>query len=170
MSSKICFLDRDGVINYDFGYVGTIKRFEWIPEIFEILRLLKSIGYKFVLVTNQSGLSRKYYSLHDFYHLSFWMLNELHRNGIGLEINYCPHCPSDLCKCRKPLPAMINRYQSHPNHIIIGDKDTDMVAGLSANIPNRWLISNEPPANHSATFVFKSHNQLLNFIKSTYLD
>ena len=62
----ICFLDRDGIFNVDHGYVGTIDRFTWNKSIFKILLYLKQLGYQFVLVTNQSGIGRGYYTLSDF--------------------------------------------------------------------------------------------------------
>ena len=58
----LCFLDRDGIINIEHGYVGTIERFKLIVEIIPILKYLKSVGYEFVVVTNQSGINRGYYS------------------------------------------------------------------------------------------------------------
>ena len=156
----ICFLDRDGVINVDYGYVGSLDRFTWHPEIFDILICLKKRGYRFVLVTNQSGIGRGYYTLKDFYDLSFYLLDYLAINFcIDLEINFCPHHPQDNCKCRKPLPGMLSRYDISAEDIMIGDNKTDMLAACNAGIHQRWLISEDPegPFTHS----FKSHSTLL---------
>ena len=138
----ICFLDRDGIINVDYGYVGSIDRFTWNEEIFDILLYLKNYGYRFVLVTNQSGIGRDYYSLSDFYKLSFYMLNHLKQYlSIDLEINFCPHHPSAGCKCRKPSPSMMLRYNISAHDIMIGDNETDMQAAFAAGINRRWLVS-----------------------------
>jgi D-glycero-D-manno-heptose 1,7-bisphosphate phosphatase len=138
----ICFLDRDGILNVDHGYVGTLDRFEWNKDIFHVLKILKALGYSFVLITNQSGIGRGYYSIRDFYDLSFNMLNHLHSiHDIDMEINYCPHCPSDNCKCRKPSPQMLLRYTIESSDIMIGDSATDMESAQLAGISHRWLIS-----------------------------
>ena len=148
----ICFLDRDGIFNIDHGYVGTLDRFTWNTDIFLLLNVLKAHGYSFVLVTNQSGIGRGYYSVMDFYDLSFYMLNHLYDTyGIEVEINYCPHRPSEYCKCRKPSPGMLLRYEIGPSDIMIGDQRTDMESALLAGITRRWLISPEasgPFTNH----------------------
>ena len=90
------------------------------------------------------------------------------KSKIKLEIVYCPHKPEDNCGCRKPKSGMFSNYDIGPDDVMIGDKDTDMLAGLSANISNRLLISSKPPINHSASFVFKNHTDLLRFLKSNY--
>ena len=104
-----CFLDRDGIINIDKKYVGTIDRFYWNEKIFEVLLNLKKIGYIFKVITNQSGISRGYYSLDQFIELSFYMIDEFKKKGIEIEIRFCPHLPEDNCMCRKPKPNMILR-------------------------------------------------------------
>ena len=148
----ICFLDRDGIFNVDHGYVGTFDRFTWNTDIFLLISALKTYGYSFVLVTNQSGIGRGYYSIKDFYDLSYYMLNYLYDAcGIEIEINYCPHTPSENCKCRKPSPGMLLRYNIGPSDIMIGDNDTDMESARLAGISRRWLISAK------ATGPFTSH-------------
>ena len=69
-----CFLDRDGVINVDHGYVGTIDRFEWCEGIFELLLKLQKKGYQMVLITNQSGIDRGYFTYSEFLDLTFYMI------------------------------------------------------------------------------------------------
>ena len=158
----ICFLDRDGIINIDYGYVGTIERFKWCEGIFELLIELKSKGYRFVLVTNQSGIDRGYFTYSDFLDLTFYMIDKLDKSGIDIDINYCRHHPKSNCKCRKPNPGMILRYNISSKDIFLGDKDTDMQAAKSAGIKNRWIISQSPrgPFTHA----FKNHYELINFV------
>ena len=149
----ICFLDRDGIINKDYGYVGTIDRFEWQPGIFYLLAQLSSLGYKLVIITNQSGIGRGYYMVDDFYDLCFYMMNYLHEKyNIDIEINYCPHLPSDGCICRKPRPGMIQRYCVGQNDIFIGDQKTDMQAALAAGVKTRWLVSEVPQGAYTSYF------------------
>ena len=108
-----------------------------IKKFFEILLYLKSLGYQFVLVTNQSGIGRGYYNLSDFYDLTFYILDYLSVNySINLEVNYCPHHPTYGCKCRKPSPGMFLRYHIGDTDIMIGDSPTDMQAALSAGVKN----------------------------------
>ena len=148
-----CFLDRDGILNKDYGYVGTLDRFTWVDHIFPVLTALKLRGYTFVLVTNQSGIGRSYYSYSDFYDVSFYIINHLKSiYSIDLEINFCPHLPSEHCPCRKPLPGMLLRYNIGPNDIVIGDNPTDMMAGLSARVSHRWLISSNPTGPYTRSF------------------
>ena len=149
----ICFLDRDGIINVDYGYVGTLDRFTWNERIFDILLYLKGLGYRFVLVTNQSGIGRGYYSLCNFYDLTFYILNYLSDNySIDLEVNYCPHHPSIGCHCRKPSPAMLLRYEIGIHDIMIGDSASDMESAYLAGIKNRWLVSANPTGPYTRSF------------------
>lgn len=158
----ICFLDRDGIINVDHGYVGTIERFELCEGIIELLLRLKTLGYRFVLITNQSGIDRGYFTYSEFLELSFYMINILYKAGIDIEINFCRHHPKSNCKCRKPNPGMILRYKISPKDIFIGDKDTDMMAAELAGIKNRWIISDSP--NGPFTESFDDHHELINFV------
>ena len=159
---SICFLDRDGVINKDYGYVGTLDRFELFPETIQILKLLSKLEYKLVMITNQSGISRGLYSLSDFYDLSFHLLNVLKHDNIEMEINFCPHKSTDNCLCRKPRTGMIERYKISLNDIFIGDNETDMIAAYRVNIRNRYLISTE--SSPYATKQFTDHKHLLKYL------
>ena len=154
-----CFLDRDGVINIDYPYVGTINRFTWCPHIFDILEHLRNKGYQLILITNQSGLNRNYYTYSDFLDLSFYMLNRLSDHSIELEINYCRHKPEENCRCRKPEPGMLNRYSISDRDIFIGDKPTDMMAALRRGIRKRFLLSSVPSGPY--TEAFSNHAALL---------
>ena len=155
----ICFLDRDGIVNVDYGHVGTLNRFEWNREIFHILIKLKAKGYTFVLITNQSGIGRGYYTYKNFIKLSFYMLNYFYDHfDIQLEINFCPHKPEDKCICRKPSPSMMLRYHIGSSDIMIGDNITDMEAAKLAGISHRWLVSNQ--SSDSCTSHFQSLESL----------
>lgn len=154
------YLDRDGVINYDFGHVGDPTRFLFIPQIFPLIRCFTKLGYKTVVATNQSGISRGFYTTVDFYHLSISMCNSLHvYASADVEVRYCPHHPDTHCFCRKPSPGLLLDPYRTTHDIFIGDKPSDMLASLNANISNRWLISKTPSGPY--TLSFHNHSQLL---------
>jgi len=139
---KAAFLDRDGVINEDYGYVGSIDRFEFKEGIFELLGLLQDLGYELFIVTNQSGIARGYYSENDFLKLMDWVKNELKKRNIEIkDIAFCPHHPdiTGECDCRKPKPGMIlDLAKKHninlSNSIMIGDSNSDIKACENAGL------------------------------------
>jgi len=107
---RAVFLDRDGVINDDFGYVSKIEDFKFKEGIFELLELLQNKGFTLFVITNQSGIARGYYTKEDFLKLTDFMLKELEKRDIFIkEVAYCPCHPdfSESCDCRKPNPKMI---------------------------------------------------------------
>ena len=143
------FLDRDGVINIDTGYVSTSERFQFNKDIFSVLSLLQKT-FKLFIITNQSGIGRQYFSEINFLTLTKWMLSIFACHNITIEkVYYCPHTPEDNCLCRKPLHGLIT--QAHEEHRIdlknswlIGDKESDISCALNAAIPNSILISKKP--------------------------
>lgn len=143
---KALFLDRDGVINYDPGYVYRIDDFEFMPGIFEALAGFIELGYEIFIVTNQSGIGRGYYSQSDFTKLCEYMVGEFSSRGIEIRhIYHCPHTPSDNCNCRKPKPGMILQAMSEfnidaKNSLMIGDKPSDLEAARNAGVENGYLI------------------------------
>ncbi|WP_457561090.1 D-glycero-alpha-D-manno-heptose-1,7-bisphosphate 7-phosphatase [Caminibacter sp.] len=147
---RAVFLDRDGVINDDFGYVGRVEDFKFKEGIFELLRLLQQFGFVIFIVTNQSGIARGYYSEKDFKILSAWMINELKKEGIEIkDIRHCPHHPdiTGECECRKPKPGMIldlaKKYNVDlENSVMIGDSDIDIEAAKNAGIKKIFKVEN----------------------------
>ena len=146
---KTIFLDRDGVINLDKHYLYKIEDFEFTNKLFETCKYFQTLGYQIIVVTNQSGIGRGYFSKEDFEKLTSWMIDEFKRNEINIiDVFYCPHTPDDNCDCRKPKPGMINQAcKKHAidlqNSWMIGDKISDMEVALNANIQNRILITSE---------------------------
>ncbi len=146
---KAAFLDRDGVINVDHGYVSRVEEFEFQEEIFELFETLQDMGFVLFVVTNQSGIARGYYSLEDFLNLSEYMLSELEKRGVKIkEIAYCPHHPdiTGECECRKPKSGMIldlaSRYGIDlKSSILIGDKQSDIDAGKNAGLGKTYLVN-----------------------------
>jgi len=145
---KAAFLDRDGVINEDYGYVGNIEKFKFREGIFELLKFLQNKGYKLFIITNQSGIARGYYNKKDFHYLMDYMINELKKRNIEIvDYRFCPHHPeiTGECECRKPKPGMIlNLAKKHnidlTKSVIIGDKLSDIKAAENAGIKKSFLV------------------------------
>lgn len=142
MSNKAVFLDRDGTINVDKGYVHHIEDWEWIPGAIESIAALNHAGYLVIVVTNQAGIARGYYTDKEVAALHEWMNRELVKHGARIDgFYYCPHHPefSDECKCRKPLPGLLLQAKrdldvDFANSWLIGDKHSDVQAGLAAGV------------------------------------
>ena len=158
MSVAAAFLDRDGVINVDSGYVGRWEDFEYLPEAIEGLKQLQSAGFKLIVVTNQSGIARGYYSEDDFLALTKAMTADLCAKGVTLAaVYYCPYLEdADLepyrvaSYLRKPEPGMLLKAaQEHDidlsRSIMVGDKVSDMVAAERAGVPDRYHVTEGRP-------------------------
>ncbi len=153
---KALFLDRDGIINIDHGYVYKITDFEFVKGIFELCQKAIALDYKIIVITNQAGIARGYYNENDFYTLTTWMKAEFAKNGVLItDVFFCPHHPTSgvnefkqECNCRKPAPGMILKAQQTHNidlqqSVFIGDKDSDMQAAKNAGVKNRILVSSQ---------------------------
>jgi len=134
------FLDRDGVINNDTGYVHTIKEFQFLPGVIDALKRLSGSDYKLFIITSQSGIGRGYYTERDFKKLNDWMLDDLKMNGVDIDrVYHCPHTPEDRCACRKPGIGMLEKAVedfdvSLSGSWLVGDKDSDVLTGRRANV------------------------------------
>ena len=160
MKRKALFLDRDGVINIDYGYVHKVKAFKFIEGIFELTRLASSRDYVICVVTNQAGIARGYYSESDFKLLNNWMCNEFKLEGVTIDkVYYSPYHPvHGIGKykknhiTRKPESGMFNQAISDFNidaqaSISIGYKVTDIQAGYSAGIGKNLYLGVEDISN-----------------------
>ena len=166
---KVIFLDRDGVINEDYGYVGKIEDFKFIDGVFEACKSFKNLGYEIVVVTNQSGIARGYYSEDEFLKLTSYMQDEFLKKEISiLKTYYCPHLPNNNCSCRKPKSGMILQALDEfdinlDNSWLIGDKLSDIECAKNANIKNRVLIDKNAKENGDF-FVAKNLFDTLKYI------
>lgn len=144
---RAVFLDRDGVLNHDRGYVSRPEDFEWMPGVMHALRALRRAGWALVVTTNQSGIARGLYGPAEFANLTAWMHSELARHGITLDALYhCPHLADAplaqwqrQCGCRKPLPGMLRRAARDLQLdlaacVMVGDKPSDILAGRAAGV------------------------------------
>lgn len=147
---KALFLDRDGVINHDKGYTSRIEDFFFIDGIFDLCRAAIHSGYLLVVVTNQAGIGRGYYSETDFLSLTEWMCTRFKNEGILIsDVLFCPYHPEHGVGSykrhspdRKPSPGMLLKaLKKHDldmaNSIMVGDKESDMQAASKAGVGTR---------------------------------
>jgi D-glycero-D-manno-heptose 1,7-bisphosphate phosphatase len=155
---RALFLDRDGVINVDHAYVHRIEQFEFVPGIFELVRCARAIGRRVVVVTNQAGIGRGLYSEEDFVSLTQWMCGVFEQAGAAIDGVY--HCPTHPTAgigqyrvdspMRKPGPGMLLAARDElgldlPRSTLLGDKLSDMQAGLAAGVGQLLLLGDESP-------------------------
>ena len=152
--SPAAFLDRDGVINVDHGYVSTWEQFEFLPGVPEALRQLQDAGYRLIVVSNQSGIGRGLYTEADLSRLNEQISGHLMQT-VGADIAglyHCPHHPTEAqgefltqCDCRKPAAGMITRaVREHgidvERSFLVGDKRSDIEAGKAARVARLFRV------------------------------
>jgi D-glycero-D-manno-heptose 1,7-bisphosphate phosphatase len=147
------FLDRDGVVNREIGYLYRPEQVEFTSGIFDLCRHAQTLGYALIIITNQSGIARQLYSESDFHSLMHWMNDEFLKQNVRVDGYYfCPHHPEygigpyrKECEDRKPQPGMILKASTDHNinlteSILIGDRCSDIQAGMAAGITNLILV------------------------------
>lgn len=153
------FLDRDGVINVNHGYVHSQSDFEFIEGIFDLARAAHFQQYKLVVITNQAGIARGYYSEQQFHELTNWMCEKfMDQDAPITKVYFSPYHPTEgIGKykkddfSRKPHPGMILKAQKDldldlENSILIGDKASDIQAGIAAGVGRNLLFAQENSA------------------------
>lgn len=151
--NKALFLDRDGVINIDYGHVFEKEKFNFVDGIFDLCKTAQKKGYLIIIVTNQAGIAKGFYSEEEFIELKRWVENEFKNEGIKItKTFYCPyHKEGKIEKYRqdsfdrKPNPGMLlkamNEFNIDPkSSIMIGDKETDIEAGKRSGISKNYLF------------------------------
>lgn len=152
------FLDRDGVININHGYVHKREQFDFIDGIFDLVKEARQRRYKVVVITNQAGIGRGYFSESDFHVLTNWMLKEFSSSGAPIDrVYFSPFHPTagvgDYLKddfSRKPHPGMILQAQYDLgvdllSSVLVGDKESDIQAGCAAGVGTNLLFSPRRP-------------------------
>lgn len=144
MASAAVFLDRDGTLNIDKGYVHRIEDWEWIPGAIDAIAAFKKAGFLVIVVSNQAGIARGYYHEQDVINLNLMISRELKEHGTVIDKFYhCPHHPDfgaiRECVCRKPMPGMIEKATQDfdidlGRSWLVGDKTSDIQAGLAAGV------------------------------------
>jgi D-glycero-D-manno-heptose 1,7-bisphosphate phosphatase len=167
---KALFLDRDGVINVDRHHVHRIEDFEFLPGIFELCAAAADRGYLLVVVTNQAGIGRGLYTEADFQRLTAWMVSVFRQRGIDIaRVYHCPYHPTAGIGAyrresfdRKPNPGMLLKARDDlgldlSRSVFIGDKDSDMAAGLAAGVGRLFKLGLSveagPPGDRSVVLV-----------------
>ena len=160
------FLDRDGVINVDHGYVSRWEEFEFLPNVPETLAHLQDCGYLLIIVSNQSGIGRGFYTESDLQVLNF-AISQYLIDTAGVSVTgfyHCPHHPSEAigryrvqCDCRKPAPGMIKQaVLDHQidlaSSILVGDKESDIQAGRAAGVRRLFLVADGLRPNDQEVF------------------
>jgi len=147
------FLDRDGIVNFDSGFVSEVADFKFLDGIFELCKYFQSMNYRIIIITNQSGIGRGLFSLNSFHKLNVWMLNEFEKKGCKIDLVIASTLdPNDKAASireisfRKPAPGMIYAAQEIfnidlINSLLIGDRATDIQAGKKAGISNLFLVN-----------------------------
>jgi D-glycero-D-manno-heptose 1,7-bisphosphate phosphatase len=153
---KAAFLDRDGVINLESSYVSRWEDFKFVPGAVDAMRALQQVGFALVVVTNQSGIARGFYTEDQYQALTVAMKQALAEAGAAVDAVYhCPHHPAGSltelaidCYCRKPAPGMIFRASRELNlslsdSILVGDKSSDIQAARAAGVGNAYIIHSD---------------------------
>jgi D-glycero-D-manno-heptose 1,7-bisphosphate phosphatase len=167
---KSClFLDRDGVINVDYGFVCAEERLDFVPGIFEICRYFQKKKFLIIIITNQSGISRNYFTDSEFHSFMEIIIERFKGERIQItDYYYCPHHPlfsplesEKACLCRKPNSLMFQKAVSDydidvSSSVNIGDNLRDIEAGLAIGILNNFILSDHSDA--------QSNNCGLNYI------
>ena len=180
MAKIAVFLDRDGVINQDTGYVSCVDDFHFIDGTIEALQILKKKGYCLVVVTNQSGIARGYFTEEQFMSLTEWMDWSLADRDVDLDgIYFCPHHPTagvgeyrQECNCRKPAPGMLLDAAKDlkidlANSYMVGDKAGDLQAAKAAGVGHKVLVRTGKTVTEEAiALADEVQDSLLTFAKS----
>jgi D-glycero-D-manno-heptose 1,7-bisphosphate phosphatase len=151
---RALFLDRDGVLNHEMGYLYRSEEVRWVEGVFSLCRRAAGLGYRIVVVTNQSGIARGLYSEADFHALMDWMRVELEREQVRLEaVYFCPYHPEHGVggyrrehEDRKPGPGMLLRAaREHgltlAESVLVGDRCSDVTAANAAGLRQAFLLS-----------------------------
>lgn len=166
MRKRALFLDRDGVVNVEIGYLHRIEDVRFVPGIFSLCRTAMRLGYRLVIVTNQAGIARGYYTEADFESLMFWMRGELRAQGVELDaVYYCPYHPEHGVgrykrehEDRKPGAGMLRRAErefgiSLAESVMVGDRCSDIAAAHSAGLRQAFLVRGTETADCGGKYI-----------------
>ena len=160
--TKIIFLDRDGTINKDDGYTNKVGDYKLLPNTIKGLQNLQTQGYSLIIITNQSGINRGYYTETQMHNFNNHLLNKLNQENIKIEnILFCPHTPQENCNCRKPKTKLIEPYFTpnfdKNNSYVIGDRSSDIElannAGLKSVLITTGISEKNSKSNSNPTFI-----------------
>lgn len=150
MANKAVFLDRDGTMAKDVPYCSRPQDFKLFPDTAKAVRLLNEHGFKVIVVTNQSGIARGYFTKETLAEIHQKMKEELAKEGAWVDaVYYCPHHPDDNCDCRKPKPKLVLQaakdYDIDPKQsFVVGDLQMDIELGKAVGC--KTILTGDPSA------------------------
>lgn len=166
MKKKSVFLDRDGTLILDKGYVGKIKDVELISDVPKALKKLKELGFLLIVISNQSGVRRGYFTQKEVEDVNHRINQLLQPEGVQVERFYiCPHLPDEGCCCRKPSTSMVMAAAKFydidlSSSYLVGDKSIDIQTGLAAGCKTVWVKTSEHVLDKGVKPDFKAKNLL----------
>ena len=153
---RVLFLDRDGIINKDFGHVGQLNRFTYTDDFFQNMKFSLGADVSIIIVTNQAGIAKDLYTWDQHRQIEKKIRNDFAKHDLKLlDYLFCPHHPEGVisiyrktCSCRKPEPGMLNLARLKFNidmsaSVLIGDKSTDITAGIRAGVGANLLVEKD---------------------------
>lgn len=155
MKQAAVFLDRDGTLNHDPGYLGDAREFRFLPGAVEAVKRLKDAGYRVFVVSNQSGIARGFFGVDDLRRIHDRMAAGLRQKGVTLDgIYYCPHHPDAQCPCRKPSPGMVLDAAAHyeidlKRSYFVGDRHSDIETGKNAGCGTILVLTGAGGETHA---------------------
>lgn len=184
MSNRAVFLDRDGTINYDPGYLGDPDKVKIYPNVINAVKTLRNrYGFKIIVISNQAGIARGLITHHDVCAVNERINNYFIQNKTKIDaFYYCPYHPEfdihEKCKCRKPSPEMIiNASKDNnidlKNSFMIGDMETDILAGINAGVKTiliKYNLSKSEILNldTKADYITNDIYEAVNFINNKF--
>lgn len=175
---KAVFLDRDGTINIDKNYVYRVEDFKFLPGAIDGLKRFKKAGYLLIVITNQSGIARGYYTEEDYNILEKWMLDQLRIAGADIDAVYhCPHLPDAQveefrldCECRKPKIGMfktaIERFDIDvEKSIVIGDKMRDLTICKNGKTKGFLVYSDKEKKESNIQYITEGISKVADYMK-----
>ncbi len=181
MSNRAVFLDRDGTINIDSGYIGDPELIELFPGAADAINLLNEADLKVIIITNQSGIGRGLFTDSALKAVNRRVIELLETDGARIDaIYYCPHLPSDACHCRKPKTVLLKKAAADfdidvERSYVVGDKCSDIGLGKNAGaktvlvltgLGGDTLESGECKPDHTATDILSAATGILADIDS----
>lgn len=178
MSRPALFLDRDGVINEDLPYVHRVEDFRFMDGIFALVQAAQQAGYLIVVVTNQAGIGRGFYTEDDFWTLTRWMVDQFAQQGCHIDgVYFCPTHPEHglgeyriESVFRKPGPGMLLRAAQElridlARSLLIGDKHSDIQAGMAAGVGVNLFLTQAPNTGLDGCIVVNSLRSAINHLR-----
>ncbi len=168
------FVDRDGTLNPDVEYLSSPDAFAWFPRVPEAVSRLNRSGLKVILVTNQSGIARGYFSLGDVTAIHEKLQSGLAQAGAWLDdVLLCPHHPDDGCRCRKPRPGMIEQASARhaidvSNSYVVGDQSRDVE--LARRVGAKGILVMTGPRSRESLAICRTQRVVIHCVAAGFAD